>query len=63
MVEHAALEALEEIRDQVNPSISTELLRQLMRVEVLRAFEERPEIALREVDAVIDNYLRESTST
>jgi hypothetical protein len=63
MVDDAALEALEEIRDQVNPSISTELLRQLMRVEVLRAFDERPEIALREVDAVIDTYLRGSTTT
>jgi hypothetical protein len=57
MRDNYALEALEEVRDQLNASVSTELLRELLQIEQLHAFDERHDISLRAIEAVIDNHL------
>lgn len=52
-----ALEALEELRDQVNASVSTDLLKQVLKIETEHMFSDKQDVALRQVDAAVDAYL------
>lgn len=60
MSEDNALNALEEVREQLNADLPAGLLEELLRVEREYAFDEdKREDALREVDKIIDRYLRD----
>ena len=55
-----ALEALEEVRDQLTANLSTELLQQILKIETSHMFDDQQDVALREVDGVVDAYLAET---
>ena len=59
MSEDNALNALEEVREQLNADLPTGLLEELLRIEREYAFDEdKREFALRKVDELIDRYLQ-----
>ena len=59
MSEDNALNALEEVREQLNADLPAGLLEELLRIEREYAFDEdKREFALRKVDELIDRYLQ-----
>lgn len=59
MTDDNALDALLEVCDQLKAQVSRDLLRKLLTIEQAHAFDDRQDVALREVEAVVDAYLRE----
>lgn len=58
MSEEHALQALEEVRQQLRTDVSSELLREILRIEQEYAFDADPDLALREIERIIEAHLR-----
>ena len=58
MADDYALRALAEVRDQLHAPVPDDLLSRILAVEQAHAFDEDQDVALREVDSLIDNQLR-----
>lgn len=58
-----ALEALQELRDQISASVSTDLLQKVLKIETDHMFSDHQDIALRQVDAAVDAYLEKGAES
>jgi len=58
MADDHALRALTEAREQLKTPIPDDLLAQILAVEQAHAFDDDQDVALREVDSVLESHLK-----